>query len=63
MSKKIEPQPLTLKSILENSIRNFGDLPSVSYVDGKPYTYSELGKKVNDTFNLLQSLGLKKAIK
>ena len=37
MSKKIEPQPLTLKSILENSIRNFGDLPSVSYVDGKPY--------------------------
>ena len=32
MSKKIEPQPLTLKSILENSIRNFGDLPSVSYV-------------------------------
>ena len=57
MSKKIEPQPLTLKSILENSIRNFGDLPSVSYVDGKRYTYSELGKKVNDTFNLLQSLG------
>ena len=63
MSKKIEPQPLTLKSILENSIRNFGDLPSVSYVDGKPYTYSELGKKVNDTFNLLQSLGLKKGDK
>jgi long-chain acyl-CoA synthetase len=63
MSKKIEPHPLTLKSILENSVRNFGDLPSVSYVDGNPMTYSELGKKVNDTFHLLQSLGLKKGDK
>ena len=60
MSKKIEPQPLTLKSILENSIRNFGDLPSVSYVDGKPYTYSELGKKVNDTFNPFTVIRIKK---
>ena len=40
MLKKIEPHPLTLKSILENSIRKFGDFPSVSFVDGNPITYS-----------------------
>jgi len=63
MSKKIEPHPLTLKSILENSIQKFSDFPSVSFVDGNPITYSELGKKVNDTYILLQSLGLKKGDK
>ena len=63
MLKKIEPHPLTLKSILENSIQKFSDFPSVSFVDGNPITYSELGKKVNDTYILLQSLGLKKGDK
>jgi len=63
MSKKIEPKPLTLQSIVENSIRNFAKLPSVSFVDGNPITYAELGQKMEEVAALLSSLGLQKGDK
>jgi long-chain acyl-CoA synthetase len=63
MNKKIEPKPLTLQSIIEYSVLHFGKMPSVSFVDGKPITYSELGKKIEEIALKLFSLGLKKGDK
>ncbi len=63
MSKKIEPKPLTLQSLLNYSVKNFADRPSVSFVDGELITYSELGIKINEIAGLLFSLGLKKGDK
>ncbi|MFZ4581220.1 MAG: AMP-binding protein [Paludibacter sp.] len=60
MHKKIEPQPLTLKSILDYSVKNFADKPSVSFVDGQALSYAELGEKINEVASQLFSLGLKK---
>lgn len=63
MNKKIEPKPLTLQSLIDYSVRNFAKMPSVSFVDGKPITYAELGRKIEEVSNLLFSLGLKKGDK
>ncbi len=63
MTKKIEPKPLTLQSIINYSVKNFSDRPSVSFVDGTPITYAELGVKIMETAGLLFSLGLKKGDK
>ncbi|NDV47907.1 long-chain fatty acid--CoA ligase [Paludibacter sp. 221] len=62
-SKKIEPNPLTIKSFFERTIKEFPQRPSVSFVHGEPLTYAELGKKVNEMANKLYSLGLKKGDK
>lgn len=63
MHKKIEPNPLTLKAIIDNSIRKFSNLSSVSYVNGSPITYFELGEKIKQVSSMLFSLGLKKGDK
>ena len=63
MSKKIEPKPLTLQSLLNYSLKNFAERPSVSFVDGESITYKELGIKINEIAGLLFSLGLKKGDK
>ncbi len=60
MHKKIEPSPLTLKSIIDYSVKNFADMPSVSFVNGEPITYAELGKRINELATMLFSLGLRK---
>jgi len=59
MNKKIEPKILTLQSLIEYSVRNFAKMPSVSFVDGTPITYAELGRKIEEVSCLLFSLGLK----
>jgi len=63
MNKKIVPNPLTLQSLLNYSIKHFGKLPSVSFVEGSPISYSELGLKIDQVTELLYSLGLKKGDK
>jgi len=63
MNKKIVPDPLTLQSILNYSTKHFANLPSVSFVEGTPITYAELGDKTNQVSALLFSLGLKKGDK
>ena len=63
MNKKIEPKILTLQSLIEYSVRNFAKMPSVSFVDGTPITYAELGRKIEEVSCLLFSLGLKKGDK
>ncbi|MDR3652661.1 MAG: AMP-binding protein [Paludibacter sp.] len=63
MNKKIEPKPLTLQSLIDYSTKTFAKMPSVSFVDGKPIKYAELGLKIEEISNLLFSLGLKKGDK
>lgn len=63
MNRKIEPKPLTLQSLIDYSVRNFAGMPSVSFVDGTPITYAELGRKIEEVSSLLFSLGLKKGDK
>ncbi len=60
MHRKIIPSPLTLKSLIEYSVGNFADCISVSYVDGIPLTYRQLGDKIEEFASLLFSFGLKK---
>ena len=63
MNRKIEPKPLTLKSIIDYSVKNFSTMPSVSFVEGTPITYSELGKRIEETASKLFALGLEKGDK
>jgi len=58
MNKKIEPKPLTLQNLINNSIKNFAKSSSVSFVEGNSITYAELGQKIKETFTVLLSLGL-----
>jgi len=63
MNNKIIPNPLTLQSLIDFSILNFASLPSVSFVNGTPITYGELGQKMEELSARLYSLGLKKGDK
>src|ERR1035437_8601564 len=63
MNKKIVPNPLTLQSLIQYSVKQFANLPSVSFVEGTPITYAELGIKIDQAFQLLLSLGLKRGDK
>ena len=63
MHKKIVPTTLTLKSLIDYSVSQFADCTSVSFVDGKPITYKELGEKIDEFAALLFSSGLKKGDK
>jgi len=63
MHKKIEPKPLTLQTIINFSVTKFSKFPAVSFVDGKPMTYGELGEKMEEISAMLFSLGLSKGDK
>lgn len=53
MLKKIEHKPLTLKSLIDYSVAQFPNCPSVSFVEGNPITYKELGAKIDEIAGLL----------
>lgn len=55
----------TFPSLLNNSIKKFGDRPALAYAlkDDKPVTYAELGDNALHFSKLLASLGLKKGAK
>ena len=63
MYKKIEHKPLTLKSLTDYSVLHFADCPSVSFVEGTPITYKQLGQKIEEVAALLSSFGLQKGDK
>jgi len=63
MYNKIVPNPLTLQSLIDYSIRNFAHLPSISFVGGTPMSYEELGQQIEELSAKLYSLGLKKGDK
>lgn len=61
--KKIEPNPLTLKTLIDRSVKEYADRPSVSFVNGEPLTYAELGRQIEEMSRRLFALGLKKGDK
>ena len=63
MYKKIEHKPLTLKPLIDYSVLHFADCPSVSFVEGTPITYKQLGQKIEEVAALLSSFGLQKGDK
>jgi len=63
MYKKIEHKPLTLKSLIDYSVLHFADCPSVSFVEGTPITYKQLGQKIEEVAALLSLFGLQKGDK
>lgn len=60
---KIEPNPLTLKTLIDRSVKEYADRPSVSFVNGESITYAELGKQIEETSRRLYALGLKQGDK
>ena len=62
-SGKIVPSPLTLKSLIDHSVSTFADCNSVSFVEGNPITYKQLGEQIDDFASLLFSFGLRKGDK
>ncbi len=62
-SKKIVPNPLTLKSFYDRSIKEYADRPCVSFVNGEPITYAEFGRQVEELSKKFFSLGLKRGDK
>lgn len=58
MYHKITPSPLTLQSLIEYSVTKFASQPAVSFVDGQPISYNELGNEIKRISSLLYSYGL-----
>ncbi len=63
MHKKIEHKPLTLKSLIDYSVKKFAKYPSISFVDGSPITYKQLGEEIDEVAEILFSFGLQKGDK
>ncbi|MEA4936215.1 MAG: AMP-binding protein [Paludibacter sp.] len=63
MHKEIHLKALTLKSLIDNSISEFADNPSISFVEGKPINYKTLGREIDRVADMLYSSGLKKGDK
>ena len=57
-SRKIEPKPLTIPSFFNRSVREYAGRPAVSFVNGTPITYAELGRQVDELARKLYALGL-----
>jgi len=63
MHKEIHLKSLTLKALIENSISEFAENPSISFVEGKPINYKTLGYEISRVSDMLYSLGLRKGDK
>lgn len=64
MYKKITPQPLTLKSLIDYSVAHFAENTAVAFVEGNGLQkYSDLGKAIDEMAGLLYSFGLEKGDK
>lgn len=63
MHKEIILPKLTLKELIDNSIANFSSLPSVSFVEGTPMSYGQLGSEIERVAGMLAGLGLQKGDK
>lgn len=56
----MEPlEKLTLKAVLDRSEHSFTDRPALSFVDGEPMTYGELGEQVRALSGLLYQRGVR----
>lgn len=50
----------TFPALWQNSVTKFSKRPALSFVNGTPFTYEQIDKKIKKTSALLQSLGIKK---
>ncbi len=53
-----ELKKLTLKNVIDRSVEQFPERPALSWVDGEPITYKQLGEKTREIMNLLQNQGI-----
>ena len=53
----------TFPSLLENSVREYGNNIALSYVNDNPLTYNDLGKEITKIKNLLIGMGISKGDK
>ncbi|MDD4489634.1 MAG: AMP-binding protein [Paludibacter sp.] len=60
MHKEIHLQSQTLKCLIENSVNSYPQNQSISFVEGQPINYAQLGKEIERTADLLSAYGLKK---
>jgi long-chain acyl-CoA synthetase len=58
-----KPEKMTLPSLLENSIKLYGENTALSYVNEESFTYNNLSVEVEKTKTLLLELGIKKGDK
>lgn len=63
MHREIHLKSLTLKSLIDNSIREFADHPSISFVEGTPIDYKTLGHEIERVAEILYASGLRKGDK
>jgi len=53
----------TLKSLIDRSISLYPDQPALAKISQEPISYSELGKRIQETIRMLQSNGIQKGDK
>ena len=53
----------TFPALLNNTLSKFSSRPALSFVNGTPLTYEQIGSKVKEVSALLHSLGIKKGDK
>jgi long-chain acyl-CoA synthetase len=56
-------QSLTLPSLLINSVKKFGSLPAVSFLDEPAITYTEFQERVKSLIKLFEKLGIERGDK
>ncbi len=54
---------LTLKALLENSLKSYGDRPALAFVEGEGMSYRELGEKVASIQKVLRDYGIRRGDK
>ena len=53
-------QPETIKALIENSVNEFPGIPALSFYDGSPVTFSEMGAKIRELGRLLRENDIRK---
>ncbi|MEL3905773.1 MAG: AMP-binding protein [Treponema sp.] len=48
----------TFQAVLENSIKQFGDRPALSYVSAEPIRYTEVAEKITELQDILYRIGV-----
>ncbi len=63
MHKEIFLESMTLQSLIERATSQYGKHTALSFVDGNPISYEQLGVEINKIADLLHSYGVRKGDK
>ncbi len=63
MHQEVILPSLTLKSLINNAVEKFPSNPAISFVEGTPITYTQLGAEIERIADLLFSYGFQKGDK